>query len=444
MKKYKKIIAGFVFVVVMLLIVPFFIPVGSYLKQAEEAASQALGVPVKITGVSIALLPTPRVHGSGLVIGDNADLTIDDVVVVPTLLSLFFEQKVITIKFNKVTMKKAALAAFDVLMHPSNNDAPSTVTVQQLSIAQLQLDWPGMQLPQIRVDVDLQDNAMVSAELTADDNSIFALIKPENEGQKIMVSLKQFKLPTKTHLILSAGQFDLYLKDSQLDIEKFELGLYDGTIAGHGQLSWKKAARLSTQFDVNAISLKEPSHNISSDTYMTGSLSGKGKLSAQAADIGQLSDHIQTELLFTIKNGVLHGLDLVKAASLLIKQDDGGQTKFETFSGHLAVAGANYKLTNLHVDSGLLSATGKVAISEKDTLKGEIDVALKKSVGLAEVPLVISGSLDNPSVSPSKLALVGAAAGTAVLGPGVGTSLGIKASKSVDKIKSLFGAGDEE
>jgi hypothetical protein len=31
-----------------------------------------------------------------------------------------------------------------------------------------------------------------------------------------------------------------------------------------------------------------------------------------------------------------------------------------------------------------------------------------------------------------------------VLGPGVGTSLGIKASKSVDKIKSLFGAGDDE
>lgn len=383
-------------------------------------------------------------HGSGLVVGNNTDLTVDDVVVIPTLLSLFSEQKVITIKLNKVTMKKTALAAFDALMEPSNDDAPSAVAVEQLSIKQLQLDWPELQLPQMRIDVDLQDNAMVSAELSADDDSIFALIEPENDGQKITVNLKEFKLPTETLLVLSTGQFDMHLKDSQLDIEKFNLGLYDGTIAGHGQLSWKKAAQLSGQFDVNAISLKEPSRNVSPDMYMTGSLSGKGKLTARAADIGQLSDHLQLQLPFTIKDGVLHGLDLVKAASLLIKQDDGGQTKFETFSGHLAVAGANYKLTNLHVDSGLLSATGKVAISEKDTLKGEVDVALKKSVGLAEVPLVISGTLDNPSVSPSKLALIGAAAGTAVLGPGVGTSLGIKASKSVDKIKSLFGAGDDE
>ena len=43
-------------------------------------------------------------------------------------------------------------------------------------------------------------------------------------------------------------------------------------------------------------------------------------------------------------------------------------------------------------------------------------------------------------VLPTKAALAGAAAGTAILGPGVGTSLGIQAA---DKLKGLFGSDED-
>ena len=77
-------------------------------------------------------------------------------------------------------------------------------------------------------------------------------------------------------------------------------------------------------------------------------------------------------------------------------------------------------------------------------LDGLVEVELKKSVGLVAVPLSISGSVESPMVLPSKAAMAGAAVGTAVLGPGVGTSLGIKASKGLDKLKKgLFGDDDD-
>jgi hypothetical protein len=58
--------------------------------------------------------------------------------------------------------------------------------------------------------------------------------------------------------------------------------------------------------------------------------------------------------------------------------------------------------------------------------------------------LVVSGSIDHPIVYPSKAAIAGAAVGTAILGPGVGTSLGIKASKGLDALKEgLFGGSDK-
>jgi len=443
-KKYKKIILSSLIIVAALVIVPFFIPVEVYLKQAEEAASDALGVPVTIEEASISLLPTPRVSGLGVVVGNHADLTIDNVVIIPTLASLFSEQKVIDVKLNKVTMKKSTLAVYGALTKPRKGDAPSAVEVAGVSINQLKLDWAGVKLPLLKLDVALKDNAMVSANVAAVDASIVANVKPEKEGQKITVKLKQFTLPTETPLLVNSGRFDMQLQGDYLDIKQFTLGLYGGTIEGHSTLSWPKAARLKGAFSANALSLEDASRNASADVYMTGDLSGDGKFSAQAGAIGQLMDHLQVQLPFAIKDGVLHGLDLVKVASLMTKQGEGGQTEFDAFTGHLMVAGARYKLSKLHVDSGLLSATGNVAVSAKDDLKGEVDVSLKKSAGLAEVPLVVSGTLDNPSVAPSKLALLGAAAGTAALGPGVGTSLGIKASKGINKLKSLFGGDDED
>ncbi len=60
-------------------------------------------------------------------------------------------------------------------------------------------------------------------------------------------------------------------------------------------------------------------------------------------------------------------------------------------------------------------------------------------MGLTEIPLIVSGTVNQPVVYPSKAAIAGAIAGTAVLGPGVGTSVGIKAAGALDKVKGLFG-----
>ncbi|HWT28076.1 MAG TPA: AsmA family protein, partial [Methylophilaceae bacterium] len=69
---------------------------------------------------------------------------------------------------------------------------------------------------------------------------------------------------------------------------------------------------------------------------------------------------------------------------------------------------------------------------------------LKKGVSLATIPLQVSGTVSKPSVFPTKAAMAGAVAGTAVLGPGVGTTLGVKAGSAVEKIKGLFGGDDKD
>ena len=69
-------------------------------------------------------------------------------------------------------------------------------------------------------------------------------------------------------------------------------------------------------------------------------------------------------------------------------------------------------------------------------LSGQVDVAVKGTSGLVSTPLALSGTVQNPSLYPSKMALAGAAAGTALLGPGLGTTVGLKAARMTQK---LFG-----
>jgi hypothetical protein len=51
-------------------------------------------------------------------------------------------------------------------------------------------------------------------------------------------------------------------------------------------------------------------------------------------------------------------------------------------------------------------------------------------------PLAVSGTVQNPTLFPTKSALAGAAAGTALLGPGVGTSIGMKAAQLTERLFS--------
>ena len=128
-------------------------------------------------------------------------------------------------------------------------------------------------------------------------------------------------------------------------------------------------------------------------------------------------------------------------ASLLVRQNQKGDvTQFEELSGVLKTSGKQYHLRDLKVSSGLLAARGQVKVKLDDTLDGEVAVELKNSVSLAAIPLIISGTVKKPVIYPSKAAIAGAVAGTALLGPGVGTSLGMKAGSALNRFKDSFGS----
>jgi len=52
---------------------------------------------------------------------------------------------------------------------------------------------------------------------------------------------------------------------------------------------------------------------------------------------------------------------------------------------------------------------------------------------LISIPLKVSGTSSEPQLRPTNTALLGGMVGTTILGPGIGTALGIKVGESMGK-----------
>jgi len=448
MNKWKRLAVFAVILLGVLIIVPFLIPMSSYIAQAEQLATAELGVPVKLKSMRLALLPTPRLNVSGIVIGENEDVRVDDVAVVPALSSLFSETKVLSrVKVDKPIIKESALAILDAFAKREvEPEKPVAVTVREIEVNDAKLEWPDMALPEFDAEIAMtSDNKPESALVETTDGKLKLNLTPQEKGpQVVTLTANDWTLPVGAPLLVNQLTANMLLHENFLEITSLDAGLYQGKVSGKATLDWAKGWRLTGKLKIDNLAVKEPARIMSKGTHVSGKLFSNGAFSASAKEPALLAQKLKANFRFNLKDGVLYGVDLSKAASLFLRQGQkGGETQFDEFSGITLVNGKQYLFKDLKISSGLMSADGYVKLMPDKTLDGITKVKVKNSATLAEIPMRISGTLDKPSVFPTKAALAGAAAGTAVGGP-LGAGLGIKAAEGVEKLrKGLFG-GDEE
>jgi uncharacterized protein involved in outer membrane biogenesis len=438
--KLKRIALAVVVLLALLIVVPFLIPMGTYVKQVEQVASEKLGQPVSVGSLRLALLPTPRVNVGTLRIGRNDDVTVDNIAVVPELGSLFSEMKVISsVVVKHPAVKRSALDFISTM--PKSENKPAKVQIRRLVISDAQLEWEGMKIPALNAEAMLAEgNKLQSASLASVDGKLKVNAIPKEDGYAIKLEAHQWIPPAGPALLFDSLSSDMALKGNRLDISAFDAKLYHGALDATAGLSWGKEWRASGRFKTQGIEVGEVAALFSKSKPVSGKLSGDGTFGANAKDAAALADQLVLDYKFNVANGVLHGVDLAKAATLLLNAGErGGETKFDEMTGILHMVGKQIELKTFKVSSGLLAASGGIKVSPARQLDGKVEVELKKGVALVSVPLQVSGTLDNPSVMPTKAALAGAIAGTGVLGPGIGTSLGVKAATGMEKIKGLFG-----
>jgi hypothetical protein len=226
------------------------------------------------------------------------------------------------------------------------------------------------------------------------------------------------------------------LNGSQLHITSLDAKLYQGTLALSGELDWGRRLHALGKFKTQGIEVSELIKLESKSKALSGKISGEGSFSVSAKDAAQLAEQLVTDYQFKVTNGVLHGVDLAKAGSLLLNNGaKGGDTQFDELTGNLHTYGKQINFKTFNVASGLLTANGNLQVSPAKKLDGRLNVDIKQSASMMTIPLNISGTLDDPVVLPNKSAMAGAAIGTAIAGP-LGTGIGVKAGSA---FSNLFG-----
>ena len=217
--------------------------------------------------------------------------------------------------------------------------------------------------------------------------------------------------------------------------------LYGGTLNGTAAVQRSKHL-LDADVAFSNVSLQRLVEALSRDVMLTGRLDGQAKLATVMNQFDRFPANVQLDGRFHAKNGVVSKLDLVQAASNPLKSGNkGGKTRFDELSGLLSVDGNGYHLRELKVSSGAVHATGRLDISPQLQLNGLLDTDLKGTAALVSMPLVVSGTVSDPVLHPTGSTLAGAAVGTALLGPGLGTALGIKLGNLFHR---LFGIKSEK
>jgi hypothetical protein len=191
-----------------------------------------------------------------------------------------------------------------------------------------------------------------------------------------------------------------------------------------GPLTLRPAKTAGAYLPAGSLEIRdvEVSALIAPSRTLTGRIDGRTTLRTTVTELGGLADALQTQTGFKVCSAVIHGIDLQQALQT-VGLSRGGNTQLDALAGRLETQGGALHLTQL------VATAGRMVVDLADAGAG----------GVIGVPLTVGGTLDSPSVTLSRGALMGAAIGTAVM-PAVGTGAGAKLGDRLSQgLRGLFG-----
>lgn len=388
--------------------------------RVSQQVSAALGVPVELGGIAVDVWPLPAVALDRVRVKSQPPLTLERVEARPVWAGLLQGRlEVSTLIVRNAVVPEQAVAAIAASMQKAQRNAPARAGADAQSASSMVF------LPRRTL---LEQVTWVAAQGGA--TTIDAQARLDDDG-----------LPGSAQIDVRKGGFAGVKVTLQRQPDHWTLKSAIGGGTVEGKLQWRPGAKgahsLQGQFDIANV---EVSAFTAPSRTLTGRLDAHTTLNAEFREFGALAEAMQSQTKFTVRNAVVHGIDLAQAVKS-VGLNRGGETRLDTLAGNVTTRGRAVQVSNLVATSGKLSVNGNVAMAPDKSLSGRVtvDLAAGAAGGAIGVPLAVGGTLDSPSVTLTRGALLGAAIGT-VVAPGVGTGAGAKLGDRLGEgLKGLFG-----
>lgn len=428
---------------VLALALPYWLPLGGLIPRVEQMVGKALGMEVVVGKIRAHLLPTPRVSFHGIRIGKPSIAELPTIIAVPEVLSLWKEVKVLRVIADSPEVHPEVFGLLRA--SPKKKGARKTpVEVRQVEIVKGSIRFPSFKLGDLAMSLDFRPGNLVQlAKLSHRGKKFVMTLTPAQDHYSVKAVAAGWKLPVGPPVEITKLDARGRLSAAGLDFDEITAWIYGGKLAANAGFHWRNGRQLAGNFKAAQIALQPLLAVLNSKARLEGQLQAEGQFAGQGATGAAVMGAMIMNVDFDIHEGVLRGVDLMNSVKgLLGGSAKPGDTHFDQLKGHLEMGEAGMQFTDLYIESGLMKAKGHVWVAKDKTLDGDMSVDLKGTASLIGTPeLAISGTTESPRIFPSKAAMAGAAIGTAVLGPGLGTTLGMKASGLA---KKLFRRGSKK
>ncbi len=352
----------------------------------EKAASEALGVPVKIGSARLSVITGVEARFEGVSIGDT--VKIRTVRGYPEVGSLFGGKK----SFNRVELEGVSLSQAQLADAVLGKVAGENFRVARVMIKQAKFDGP-LALPALDVDAAISGDGSVQSISLRGGDKLNVQLAPKGGEIGFEISAGSLALPFVPALTLSDFAMKGTANRAGVTMSEFDGRNYDGAISGTAKIRW--GANWTVEGELRARGLRVA---VFAPTLVSeGKVEGRGAYSMSGSNPATLFESARIQGEFKIDKGVLGSFDLTRALQTGGAQSS-GRTIFTELTGQAVYDKGTVKVTNAAISAGAMNAAATLDIDAGGGLSGRVVADVKTPNQTLRATLNISGKIQDPVI----------------------------------------------
>jgi hypothetical protein len=384
--KWGRPVAMFLFTVLVIAIAALHIvplPMAEY----EEAASEALGRPVKIGSGKLSLFTGVRLNLEDVTVGD--DVKIATVHAYPHIGSLIDEKKA----FHRIELEGVTLPQHAIAGTVSAKMRGDHFNAGRIVVKSLRLVGP-VPLPTFEADAVLGPDGVLRNVTLRGPDSLNAKLTPTSSGEmEFDVTASSVAVPFAAEVTLSSFAMKGIASRQGMNIAAWGGAALDGALSGTANVRWSGNWQIDGAMTARGINAAVFAPALLSE----GKAEASGRFSMSGSDPAKLANAARIDGNFTVGKGVLGTFDLSRVLQTGGRQY-GGRTPFMGMTGRGTYERGAVALRDINITAGALNAGASADISQNGALSGRIVADIRTSAQPLRAVVVLGGTVREPQV----------------------------------------------
>ena len=358
-----------------------FMPVST--AEYEKAASDAMGVPVKIASGRLSVLTGIEVKLEGVQIGSAKIRTVRGS---PEIGSLFGGRK----SFSRIDLEGVQLSQAQIGDALLGKVAGENFRVGRVTAKQLVFDGP-LKLPALDIDAAVGSDGTFQTVKLAGPDKLSATLTPKGSDIGFEISAASIAVPFVPALNLSEFSMKGTANRTGVVSSEFDGRAFDGVLTGNARILW--GDNWTVEGEVKPRNLKVA---VFAPTLVSeGRVEGRAAFRMSGSAPGSLHESARMQGEFKIDKGVLGSFDVARALQTGGLQS-GGRTVFNEMTGQGVYDKGAMQFTNVIITAGALNAGASLSIDTSGGISGRIVADVKTASQKQSATLNISGKVQDP------------------------------------------------